>query len=134
MTELILLYGKYEHNSATTASAAICHLNGIMKHQVMCYWASVAKREIQVTHHGNFFLIALRQGCQQAPESRDTLRESVAKTGRLLVSHEAPVTGGFAAEISSTVQVNAIRQARTAIKSSAASLFAVRRTRRVVAL
>ncbi|XP_041107155.1 2-oxoisovalerate dehydrogenase subunit beta, mitochondrial-like isoform X2 [Polyodon spathula] len=30
--------------------------------------------------------------------------QSVAKTGRLLVSHEAPVTGGFAAEISSTVQ------------------------------
>ncbi|KPP78383.1 2-oxoisovalerate dehydrogenase subunit beta, mitochondrial-like [Scleropages formosus] len=30
--------------------------------------------------------------------------QSVVKTGRLLVSHEAPVTGGFAAEISSTVQ------------------------------
>lgn len=32
--------------------------------------------------------------------------QSVVKTGRLLVSHEAPVTGGFAAEISSTVQVS----------------------------
>ncbi|XP_058880777.1 2-oxoisovalerate dehydrogenase subunit beta, mitochondrial-like [Acipenser ruthenus] len=31
--------------------------------------------------------------------------QSVAKTGRLLVSHEAPVTGRFAAEISSTVQM-----------------------------
>ncbi|KAK7887168.1 hypothetical protein WMY93_026789 [Mugilogobius chulae] len=30
--------------------------------------------------------------------------QSVVKTGRLLISHEAPVTGGFAAEISSTVQ------------------------------
>ena len=27
------------------------------------------------------------------------------KTGRLLIAHEAPLTGGFAAEISSTVQV-----------------------------
>lgn len=31
--------------------------------------------------------------------------QSVAKTGRLLISHEAPLTGGFASEISSTVQV-----------------------------
>lgn len=30
--------------------------------------------------------------------------ESVAKTGRLIVSHEAPVTSGFAAEISAKVQ------------------------------
>lgn len=32
--------------------------------------------------------------------------QSVAKTGRLLISHEAPLTGGFASEISSTVQVH----------------------------
>ncbi|XP_068021269.1 2-oxoisovalerate dehydrogenase subunit beta, mitochondrial [Melanerpes formicivorus] len=32
-------------------------------------------------------------------------RQSVVKTGRLLISHEAPLTGGFASEISSTVQV-----------------------------
>lgn len=31
--------------------------------------------------------------------------QSVVKTGRLLISHEAPLTGGFASEISSTVQV-----------------------------
>ncbi|KFO30394.1 2-oxoisovalerate dehydrogenase subunit beta, mitochondrial [Fukomys damarensis] len=30
--------------------------------------------------------------------------KSVIKTGRLLISHEAPLTGGFASEISSTVQ------------------------------
>nr|XP_006005252.1 PREDICTED: 2-oxoisovalerate dehydrogenase subunit beta, mitochondrial-like [Latimeria chalumnae] len=33
-----------------------------------------------------------------------TYFQSVAKTGRLLISHEAPVTGGFAAEISTVVQ------------------------------
>lgn len=32
--------------------------------------------------------------------------QSVVKTGRLLISHEAPVTGGFASEICTTVQVS----------------------------
>ena len=34
--------------------------------------------------------------------------QSVAKTGRLLIAHEAPITQGFGAEIASTVQVNTI--------------------------
>lgn len=33
------------------------------------------------------------------PWDRATVEESVNKTGRLLVSHEAPSTGGFGAEI-----------------------------------
>jgi len=31
--------------------------------------------------------------------------QSVVKTGRLLIAHEAPLTGGFAAELASTIQV-----------------------------
>ncbi|KAM4043732.1 2-oxoisovalerate dehydrogenase subunit beta, mitochondrial [Anomaloglossus baeobatrachus] len=38
------------------------------------------------------------------PWDVETVCKSVAKTGRLLISHEAPVTGGFASEISATVQ------------------------------
>lgn len=38
------------------------------------------------------------------PWDADTVCQSVEKTGRLLISHEAPLTGGFAAEIASTVQ------------------------------
>lgn len=38
------------------------------------------------------------------PWDVDTVCKSVVKTGRLLISHEAPLTGGFASEISSTVQ------------------------------
>lgn len=38
------------------------------------------------------------------PWDADTVCESVAKTGRLLINHEAPLTGGFAAEIAATVQ------------------------------
>ena len=35
--------------------------------------------------------------------------QSVVKTGRLLIAHEAPVTGGFAAEIATTIQVITIQ-------------------------
>lgn len=38
------------------------------------------------------------------PWDRDTVEVSVCKTGRLIVAHEAPKTGGFAAEIAATIQ------------------------------
>lgn len=38
------------------------------------------------------------------PWDAKTVVESVLKTGRLVVTHEAPLTGGFAAEIAATVQ------------------------------
>ncbi|KAF3331165.1 2-oxoisovalerate dehydrogenase subunit beta 1 [Carex littledalei] len=37
------------------------------------------------------------------PWDKETVEASVSKTGRLLVSHEAPVTGGFGAEISASI-------------------------------
>uniref|UniRef100_A0A803N5M3 3-methyl-2-oxobutanoate dehydrogenase (2-methylpropanoyl-transferring) n=1 Tax=Chenopodium quinoa TaxID=63459 RepID=A0A803N5M3_CHEQI len=37
------------------------------------------------------------------PWDKDTVEASVRKTGRLLISHEAPVTGGFGAEIAASV-------------------------------
>ena len=40
------------------------------------------------------------------PWDVDTVCQSVVKTGRLLVSHEAPKTGGFAGEVCSTVMEN----------------------------
>jgi len=39
-----------------------------------------------------------------APWDKDTVVESVKKTGRLIISHEAPKTCGFAAEISAAIQ------------------------------
>jgi len=39
-----------------------------------------------------------------APWDQEAVTASVVKTGRLIISHEAPRTSGFAAEISSTVQ------------------------------
>lgn len=38
------------------------------------------------------------------PWDLEAVTESVRKTGRLLISHEAPLTGGFAAEIAASVQ------------------------------
>eukprot|EP00158_Paraphelidium_tribonemae_P001503 Partr_v1_DN24484_c0_g1_i1_m66422 putative branched chain keto acid dehydrogenase E1, beta polypeptide len=38
------------------------------------------------------------------PWDVETIERSVNKTGRLIVSHEAPLTAGFASEISSTIQ------------------------------
>lgn len=38
------------------------------------------------------------------PWDRDTVASSVQKTGRLLISHEAPLTGGFASEIAASIQ------------------------------
>ncbi|OEY65393.1 alpha-ketoacid dehydrogenase subunit beta [Marinobacter sp. X15-166B] len=38
------------------------------------------------------------------PWDADTVADSVLKTGRLVVTHEAPLTGGFAGEIAATIQ------------------------------
>lgn len=38
------------------------------------------------------------------PWDEDRVVESVLKTGRLVITHEAPLTGGFAGEIAATVQ------------------------------
>jgi 2-oxoisovalerate dehydrogenase E1 component beta subunit len=39
-----------------------------------------------------------------SPWDEETVCNSVVKTGRLVVSHEAPLTGGFAGEIAAVVQ------------------------------
>ncbi len=38
------------------------------------------------------------------PWDQQTVADSVTKTGRLLISHEAPLTGGYGAEIAATIQ------------------------------
>ncbi|KAJ4824268.1 hypothetical protein Tsubulata_021237 [Turnera subulata] len=57
-------------------------------------------------------LAVMEQACTDAekanlktliPWDKETVEDSVRKTGRLLISHEAPVTGGFGAEISASI-------------------------------
>jgi 2-oxoisovalerate dehydrogenase E1 component beta subunit len=57
--------------------------------------------KIAQQHGINCELIDLRS---ILPWDVDTVCNSVRKTGRLVISHEAPLTGGFAAEIAATVQ------------------------------
>jgi 2-oxoisovalerate dehydrogenase E1 component beta subunit len=38
------------------------------------------------------------------PWDKETIINSVKKTGRILIAHEAPLTGGFGAEIAATIQ------------------------------
>jgi 2-oxoisovalerate dehydrogenase E1 component beta subunit len=42
--------------------------------------------------------------CSLLPWDRDCVAQSVTKTGRLLISHEAPLTGGYAGEIAASIQ------------------------------
>jgi pyruvate/2-oxoglutarate/acetoin dehydrogenase E1 component len=42
------------------------------------------------------------------PLDEDTILESVRKTGRVVIVHEAPVTGGFGAEVSAVIAEKAI--------------------------
>ncbi|MHA7880506.1 MAG: alpha-ketoacid dehydrogenase subunit beta [Saccharospirillum sp.] len=50
------------------------------------------------------------------PWDVDTVVASVQKTGRLIVSHEAPITNGFGAEIAATVQEQAFLHLEAPIK------------------
>ena len=42
------------------------------------------------------------------PWDRETVLNSVKKTGRCIVSHEAPYTGGFGAELAASIQVGCL--------------------------
>lgn len=50
------------------------------------------------------------------PWDMETVLQSVRKTGRLIVSHEAPLTGGFAAEIAATIQERALLELKAPIQ------------------
>jgi len=51
-----------------------------------------------------------------SPWDEDTVIESVEKTGRCVVSHEAPLQGGFGAEIASTIQEKCFYHLQAPIK------------------
>ena len=50
------------------------------------------------------------------PWDRETVLNSVRKTGRCIVSHEAPYTGGFGAEIAASIQVKVHAEGQRYIK------------------
>ncbi|KAF8821617.1 putative pyruvate dehydrogenase E1 component, beta subunit [Cardiosporidium cionae] len=50
------------------------------------------------------------------PWDVECVQNSVEKTGRLVISHEAPITGGFGAEIASTIQSRCFYKLESPIK------------------
>lgn len=50
------------------------------------------------------------------PWDVDAIQKSVEKTGRLLISHEAPLTGGYAGEIATTIQNRSFYHLQAPIK------------------
>jgi len=54
------------------------------------------------------------------PMDFETITESVKKTGRAMILHEAPKSGGFGAEISSRIQENAILNMEAPVERVAA--------------
>lgn len=49
------------------------------------------------------------------PWDKQTITNSVHKTGRLIIAHEAPKTGGFAAEIAAEIQDHCIYNLKSPI-------------------
>ena len=50
------------------------------------------------------------------PWDKETVLNSIKKTGKCLVSHEAPITCGFGSEISSTIQEKAFDYLEAPVK------------------
>eukprot|EP00127_Corallochytrium_limacisporum_P001434 Clim_evm56s55 gene=Clim_evmTU56s55 len=61
----------------------------------------LAAEEAEKKHGCSIEIIDLRT---ILPWDSETIEKSVMKTGRLIVTHEAPLTGGFAAEIAAKIQ------------------------------
>ena len=54
--------------------------------------------------------------CCTALCDKEIVKKSVEKTGRLIISHEAPITGGFAGEISSKIHEECFNVLKKPIK------------------
>jgi len=67
-------------------------------------WAVAAADERAAEGGGEVEVVDLRTLC---PWDRDTVLDSVRRTSRALVLHEAPATGGFGAEIAATIGTEA---------------------------
>lgn len=63
-------------------------------------WGSMLQRTLQVVKDIDAEVIDLMT---LSPFDEDTLYSSVKKTGRVVIVHEAPKTGGFGAEISASI-------------------------------
>lgn len=68
-------------------------------------WGSMLERVMKVLEPFNAEIIDL---LTLSPFDSETVLESVEKTGRVLIVHEAPKTGGFGAELAATIAEDAM--------------------------
>mgnify|MGYP001185143412 CR=1 FL=1 len=95
---------KYSFSKFSRAS-----LSGIDKESEIENFLSEAFDEIDS-------LITFKICCSLWPWDKSTVLDSVEKTGRLLVAHEAVQVGGFGAEVAATVADRAFSSLRAPIK------------------
>lgn len=81
--------------------------------QLYTLQTAIANVEAKRGHNVSCELIDLRT---ILPWDMHTILDSVKKTGRLVVAHEAPVTGGFASEIAATIQEKALLSLKAPIQ------------------
>ncbi len=75
-------------------------------------WGSMLERALRAARNYSAEVIDL---LTLSPFDRETLLASVAKTGRLLIVHEAPKTGGLGAELAATVAEEGIMSLKAPI-------------------
>ena len=78
--------------------------------QVFCLYATKKTNNtkiqwMKIFPDENFPIYGSTSVLKQCPCYSLFLLQSVSKTGKLVIAHEAPLTGGFASEIASTIQV-----------------------------
>lgn len=82
------------------------------KNVTVISWGSMLQRTLQAVEGFDAEVIDLMT---LVPFDEDTILKSVKKTGRVVIVHEAPKTGGFGAEIAATISEEAILYLRSPI-------------------
>ena len=65
---------------------------------------SVVEKAAQMAEENDGYSVEVIDLRSILPWDVDTIAESVFKTGRLIINHEAPLTSGFGAEVAATIQ------------------------------
>lgn len=87
------------------------------EHATLIAWGAMVQRCLEVARAAEEDGVSLEVLDLRwlAPLDEETLVESVSRTGRAVVVHEAPLTGGFGAEVSARLMERAFRDLRAPV-------------------